>query len=856
MNYYEKDGEWRDHHPHRHHDHVDHHHQFPHNEFPPHFNDFGAIHNRMENAHDYTHEVLHRPHHGFEDIHCLDAAIHNIEKSVYYNGAFYNDIHTDTLYDSAANTIYTLTKVPRKRKKNKEPIIFKLHPAQGDKSNSKITEDGFTAAKHLLADKCFTAFNGSAANGWDGYVIIDGAEVSSPSGLFGYTVGFDRKGHLHSYIDANSSFDTLKRDNIANSMGIEGILISSGEKTNTYYGTKATSKCSRVCLGENPQNHTIYILGVSDYDVVNLNATGDNRGLTAEQAADILLELGCVTAVCVTADDGNFGAAIFDKGEVVLKPSNAVIPNNYAYWYISNKHKFCNEFTFDVANLTILYGELKWYWDLELEGLEVLINRLLALEIWQDDVVNNILPAIYARLDALEAWRVQVEAWQQQIEAQIAVIDGRLADAENEINILKAWRLTVDTWISVTDVALNSIRTRLTNIETDVAGIHVTLAAQDQLIQNLITTVNAIETDINNLKQQFIDILTQIQSILDGTIVKVFEDRSAAHSWLTTNYPDNSSPSKVLSFYYNDSSGYTVSESWNRQVVSGAFEWIYSDTHQYPGGSGGGGTQLPTIISTGIELNANNDLCAVVDDTVDLTGVNEFILYFTGDASLTQEFSGLIWIVHSSDMTTLLHAIYRPTIYATGHAKQSFLSTGVPYLVSFIGGDYRIGSEVIDYSNLEVMPKWISGMSPWVPSLGSFMIGFKPKIAMNQPNDGKDFLTVEIMVTSTGLNDVIYTEVFVTSSSGETVISQGSNAIITSIEDTANYPSVTDKIYSSGNKIQISNLTTENTLSSTAKVSHVIFIGTRNYYIMYELTLARYKNPYLVYCGCNSFCLA
>lgn len=305
--------------------------------------------------------------------------VNNLQKTAYYVGSYFDgDIRQEEGYSTNDQTNYKIYRIPHKISSG-EPIKFNLHLAQGNTTNSKILETVTSASSFELADKIFTAARGDNTVGWSGLVRYQGSSIPSDVDPDQFTIGFSENGRLNYYKNTISQ-DQLKRDNIVNSMGVYGLLVIQKEPVDqSLYGLEKNNplKQSRVCIGQNYQSNDIYILVVGDYDSIN-TTSGADKGMTPREAARIMSGY-CDFACTVSAGSGDYGTTFADKGELVLRPVNEVLPANYAYWYISRKPYFKNNISHEFANVTQKYGYLSWEMSKRVEGVENLSKKLQSL---------------------------------------------------------------------------------------------------------------------------------------------------------------------------------------------------------------------------------------------------------------------------------------------------------------------------------------------------------------------------------------------------------------------------------------------------------------------------------------------
>lgn len=351
-----------------------------------------------------------------------NSVIKNIEAKSVYNGAYYTDaVKVEEGYSNEDGTAYKIIRIPH-RDYDGSMIKMNLHLAYGNTTNSKLNETIFDASMFELADKMVTANVGDDVNGWNGLAIWDGATIPAYVNPALYTVGFNACNGMKWYQNT-VDMEQLRRDKIVNAMGVTGILVNNQVVTpQEMWGVESTTalKTARIVMGQNYTTHEIVILVVGDFDKVNNITDGKEYGITPAVAAKIMAGY-CDVAVNVSLNDGEngkYGVGATDKGAMLFTPSDSIVQENYAYWFISKKACYQNNYTFESATLTQLYGQLKWQYYLALETIEVVINATKDFDI---------------RIGALEALTANILTKIDTINGEIDTLKGRVTVAEQKL---------------------------------------------------------------------------------------------------------------------------------------------------------------------------------------------------------------------------------------------------------------------------------------------------------------------------------------------------------------------------------------------------------------------------------------
>ena len=383
-------------------------------------------------------------------------ALRNLEHAAEANGAYYGDCEVSTeqgYYADEGNT-YCVT---RKKVVDRfgEPIRMQLKLAYDNTTNSNLEQPIDDASMIECAQVIASCEVGET--GWVGNCFYKGAPLPSVESGEGYCVAFTRNGTMRVYANAINQSQLLN-DGVENSMSCVGRIIVDGEVKDEV----AAAVAPIVAMGQNTVTKEVFFVSAgSDANQVKQGLT--NRGLSSMACADILKGYGCDIAVVLST--GN-NAMLLDKGENAFVPST--LPNQVkakAFWYITRKAHYKNDYDRQLAELIQNYGQLRY---------TALLNQLSILNL------KNYTEAEINRIDA------QLTQFLQQLEA----FNVRLTEVENNYNALVE---------------------RVDIIEADLAQVKQTINTLQQTVQNLIGIVNGMQNTIAQIQHT----LTQMEN---GTV--------------------------------------------------------------------------------------------------------------------------------------------------------------------------------------------------------------------------------------------------------------------------------------------------------------------------------------------------
>lgn len=495
-------------------------------------------------------------------------ALRNMQRAAEENGAYYGPGEVwveEGYYPDESATYHIVHKACVDRRG--EPIRMQLHLAYGNTTNSKIEQNIFSASKVEYADKMMVAIP-KGDNGWYGKALWHGCPMPSADEPTLWTVGFTRAGVMRVY--GNSvSVDQMLRDTVEDAMGVSGVLVMDGKVTDDSYRQyipNAEQQTSRVCMGQNMATREVVILTVGNENDVN------KKGLTSKACAEILRQYGCDIAVELCE---GVGSGAMDKGSLMYVPDDTEEPTAYAYWFISRKCFYKNDYERELAELVQNYGACIWGGflnkkaiaqvkaelaeeiqrakDAEQQLQENIDAEAKAREEGDRQLQANIDAEAKAREDADKVLQGNIDAEAKVREDADKVLQGNIdkealarqnADAALQDNINKEAqaRQAADTELQgnidkeaearkAADTALgqriDGLNTRLTAAEAEIVKINQLLTVLQQQMTSLDATVTElaktiadIETSLNNLKQTVLTLVSRVDSISE-TINKI-----------------------------------------------------------------------------------------------------------------------------------------------------------------------------------------------------------------------------------------------------------------------------------------------------------------------------------------------
>ena len=380
-------------------------------------------------------------------------ALRNLEHAAEANGAYYGncEVSTEQGYYADEGNTYCVT---RKKVVDRcgEPIRMKLKLAYDNTTNSNLEQPIDDASMIECAQVIASCEVGET--GWVGNCFYKGAPLPSVESGEGYCVAFTRNGTMRVYANAINQSQLLN-DGVENSMSCVGRIIVDGEVKDEV----AAAVAPIVAMGQNTVTKEVFFISAgSDANQAKQGLT--NRGLSSKACADILKGYGCDIAVVLSTGDN---AMLLDKGENAFVPST--LPNQTkakAFWYITRKAHYKNDYDRQLAELIQNYGQLRY---------TALLNQLsiLNLKDYTEAEISRINVQLTEFLHQLEAFNV------------------RLTEVESKYNALVE---------------------RVDTVEADLGQVKQTINTLQQTVQNLIDIVNGMQNTIAKIQQT----LTQMEN--------------------------------------------------------------------------------------------------------------------------------------------------------------------------------------------------------------------------------------------------------------------------------------------------------------------------------------------------------
>ena len=368
------------------------------------------------------------------------GAYEAIVNSALCNGAYYNEITTEEGYIAEASAPYKVIHIPF-LDKAKQPIYLELGLAYNNTTNANVHEDVFSASQRTLADKLIPAYQ--STNTWVGAVVWKGAPISNiGENPADYTVGVTDNGFIKVY-EHLTNYAQLKQDHIRNAMQANSVLVMGGKMTpDKFFPDEKDQLLGRVGIGMNYDTKERFIVIVQG---------SDQAGCTTEMLANIFLKYNCTLAVEVA---NGMKTTALDKGQFVFTPPSTAgdevptVPEVNAFWYITKRRHYKNEYVKDVAELTQKYGQELWRTvsaNISVDNIKELVaqfTKMLEKEIADREEGDN---KLQEALDAETAAReegdttlneritTEVQTLNTRIDTEVATLNQLISDTKTEL---------------------------------------------------------------------------------------------------------------------------------------------------------------------------------------------------------------------------------------------------------------------------------------------------------------------------------------------------------------------------------------------------------------------------------------
>ena len=338
--------------------------------------------------------------------HKVEDAYKAIVNSTLCNSAYYKEVTTEFGYIPESGSNYKVIHIPFLDRAN-QPIFFELGLAYDNTTNSGVKEECFTASKRFDADKLIPAQN--AGDSFTGCVVWKDAPIYTQEGD-SYTFGVTQNGFFRSYKNATS--EILRADKIRNACGARGILVYNKALATDSFPEDASEFKARIAVGQNYETKERFVIVVDG---------GVQTGCTSEQLANLFIKYGCMVAIEVASATSVYG---MDKGSMMFAPSVASeddtpsVPASNAFWYITKRRHYHNEYVKDVADLMQEVGEEIW--------------RRLILNEQTDYVKERVVTLAKELAEEVEARKNADSALDEKYTAEVARLDAECARIESE----------------------------------------------------------------------------------------------------------------------------------------------------------------------------------------------------------------------------------------------------------------------------------------------------------------------------------------------------------------------------------------------------------------------------------------
>lgn len=443
------------------------------------------------------------------------GAYEEVVRSAVCNDAFYKEITVESGYLADASTSYELVHIPFVDCAG-QPIYMEMGLAYNNTTNSGVTESVFDKALEVYADKILPA----AERGFQGVAIWKGApiysEASEPTralipGQCDYTLGVTENGFFKIYDTPNDKdnsgmIKSMRQDKVRNSMGC-AVIIRGGEYVVDNNLSDMELPCTVMAMNYKTKERFILAIGKD-------NVASD---ITPEMIANLLKKYDVDVAALTSWGQQSY---LLDKGQFSFMPTSTdsdgipTVPQSAAFWYITKRRHFHNDYVKEVAALTIQMGENLWYDELTSEAVDNLKLDFV-------DLRNDLEQEIQDREDADTALGERIDKEIAERKAADTALDekyaGEVARLDGEIDALSQ-RVTDE--VARLDALIQSTKKALT--AKDVKEVKVTHDGTRDTYQVLLNdgTVLGADVIVYNYDQlvQKLDSYATVEQRLDAEI--------------------------------------------------------------------------------------------------------------------------------------------------------------------------------------------------------------------------------------------------------------------------------------------------------------------------------------------------
>lgn len=443
------------------------------------------------------------------------GAYEEVVRSAVCNDAFYKEITVESGYLADASTSYELVHIPFVDCAG-QPIYMEMGLAYNNTTNSGVTESVFDKALEVYADKILPA----AERGFQGVAIWKGApiysEASEPTralipGQCDYTLGVTENGYFKIYDTPNDKdnsgmIKSMRQDKVRNSMGC-AVIIRGGEYVEDENLADMELPCTVLAM--NYKTKERFILAIGKDNVAS--------AITPEMIANLLKKYDVDVAALTSWGQQSY---LLDKGQFSFMPTSTdsdgipTVPQSAAFWYITKRRHFHNDYVKEVAALTIQMGENLWYDELTSEAVDNLKLDFV-------DLRNDLEQEIQDRKDADEALSERIDKEIAEREAADTALDEKYAAEVTRIDAaIDALSQRVTDEVTRLDALIQSTKEALT--AKDVKEVKVTHDGTRDTYQVVLNdgTVLGADVIVYNYDQlvQKLDSYATVEQRLDAEI--------------------------------------------------------------------------------------------------------------------------------------------------------------------------------------------------------------------------------------------------------------------------------------------------------------------------------------------------
>ena len=444
------------------------------------------------------------------------GAYEEVVRSVVCNDAFYKEITVESGYLADASTSYELVHIPYVDCAC-QPIYMEMGLAYNNTTNSGVTESVFDKALEVYADKILPA----AERGFQGVTIWKGAPIYSGEthgdtralipGQCDYTLGVTENGYFKIYDTPNDRdntgmIKTMRQDKVRNSMGC-AVIIRGGEYVVDENLADMELPCTVMAM--NYKTKERFILAIGKDNVAS--------AITPEMIANLLKKYDVDVAALTSWGQQSY---LLDKGQFSFMPTSTdsdgipTVPQSAAFWYITKRRHFHNDYVKEVAALTIQMGENLWYDELTSEAVDNLKVDFVELR-------NDLEQEIQDRKDADDALGERIDKEIADRESADTALDEKYAAEvsrlDGEIDTLSQ---RVTTEVTRLDALIQSTKEALT--AKDVKEVKVTHDGTRDTYQVVLNdgTVLGVDVIVYNYDQLVykLDSYATVEQRLDAEI--------------------------------------------------------------------------------------------------------------------------------------------------------------------------------------------------------------------------------------------------------------------------------------------------------------------------------------------------